>query len=228
MFLERRKVTMNSEKELVARLLLDIGALHYDDANPFVFTSNTVSPVYVDIRKLISFPSQRKAVIGVARALIERVMGNEKIDVIAGGETAGIPYAAWLADEMCLPMVYVRKMSKGFGRQSQIEGHLPTGASVLLVEDLMFDAQSKINFCQAIRREHAHVEHALVIFDYGYSVSRENLAKNNIGLHALCDWPVLLEIGEQRRYFTSEQADVIRAFLADPQKWVKERQGILS
>lgn len=216
---------MISEKELVAKLLLDIGAPQFNEAKPFVFTSNTLSPVYVDIRKLISYPTERKIVMSLARGVIEQALDGQKIDIVAGGETAGIPYAAWLADEMALPMIYVRKAPKGFGRGSQIEGDLPAGAKVLLVEDLMFDAQSKINFCDAIRRSDAHVEHVLVVFEYGYAASRVNLAKNQITLHALCDWATLLDVGQRRGIYTAAQVDVVRSFIADPKKWGESRRG---
>src|SRR5205823_14590781 len=105
---------MIHEKELVARLLLDIGAPHFNEAKPFMFTSNVLSPVYIDIRKLISFPRQRRAVMAVARALLDQDLAGQTIDVVAGGETAGISYAAWLSDALDLPMVYVRKAAKGF------------------------------------------------------------------------------------------------------------------
>jgi orotate phosphoribosyltransferase len=219
---------MIDHKALIAQMLLEIEAVHYYTSKPFVLTSGTLSPVYVDIRRLISFPSQRKTVLAVAHALIGQALSGEKFDVIAGGETAGIPYAAWLADQLTLPMIYVRKAAKGFGRESQIEGRLPKGSRVLLVEDLLFDAQSKINFCQAIRREGAQVEHVLVVFDYGSAASKENLAKHSITAHALCDWPTLLAVGEERGHFSADQVNDIRAFLADPKKWSDARQVALS
>src|SRR5206468_3944750 len=130
---------MLDTKDIVARMLLEIKAAHFNSDNPFTLTSGTRSPVYVDCRKLISFPKQRSTVLALARLAVECEWRQTKFDVIAGGETAGIPYAAFLAGELDMPMVYIRKAPKGFGRGSQIEGELPVGSTVLLVEDLLFD-----------------------------------------------------------------------------------------
>src|SRR5581483_6813144 len=123
-------------EEQVAEILLDIKAVHFNDETPFIFTSNTASPVYVDCRKLISYPRQRAVITALSASIIDQTLGPGHLNVVAGGETAGIPYAAWLASELNLPMIYVRKAPKGFGRGAQIEGELHEGASAVLVEDL--------------------------------------------------------------------------------------------
>jgi orotate phosphoribosyltransferase len=210
---------MLDTKDVVARMLLEIGAAHFYDKTPFVLTSGTRSPVYVDCRKLISFPRQRSTVLALARLVVTYELRGTKFDVIAGGETAGIPYAAFLAGELDLPMVYVRKAAKGFGRGSQIEGHLPEGASVLLVEDLLFDAQSKITFADVLRKAGTTVTHTLVVFNYGNPAARTNLEKNGLTLAALTDWPALLKAAEATGYFTAQQVGVIREFLNDPPAW---------
>jgi orotate phosphoribosyltransferase len=218
---------MLDTETIVAKVLLDIRAVHLSDRKPFTFTSGTLSPVYVDCRKLISFPKERGLVMALARALVDcGDMHRFRFDVIAGGETAGIPYAAWLAHELGLPMIYVRKAPKGFGRLAQIEGQLDEQASVLLVEDLLFDAQSKINFCTAIRKAGARVENTLVVFDYANARSRSALHQEGIALHALTNWPVLLQMAEETGYFSAEQSRAIRAFLDDPGAW--SRQNISS
>jgi orotate phosphoribosyltransferase len=117
---------------MTARILLEIEAVSIRPSEPFTLTSGWASPVYVDCRKVISFPRARRAIIDAAVAQIEREIGFESIDAIAGGETAGIPYAAWIADRLGLPMLYVRKKPKGFGRNAQIEGIFKPGARVLL------------------------------------------------------------------------------------------------
>lgn len=219
---------MLAERDLVARLLIDIGAPHFFTDQPFVFTSGTVSPVYVDLRKLISYPRQRKAILSVARVLCEAVFEDDPLDVVAGGETAGISYAAWLSDELNLPMIYVRKQPKGFGRKSQIEGDLKPGQHVLLIEDLMFDAQSKLNFAEVIRAEGARIGHTMVVFDYGTTASRQKLAAANMQVTGLTDWTHLLKVGEARGYFNADQVAEIRRFLDDPAAWGsqwKARQG---
>lgn len=215
---------MISTEEQVAEILLDIRAVHFNEETPFIFTSSTASPVYVDCRKLISYPRQRTLITALSANLIYQKLGKGLINVVAGGETAGIPYAAWLASELNLPMIYVRKAHKGFGRGAQIEGELHEQASVILVEDLLFDAQSKVNFCSAIRNAGGDIKHTLVVFDYGNTTSRENLARVGVELHALTNWSALLSVGLRGGYFSEQQALVIRDFLQDPAAWRASRE----
>ena len=141
--------------ETTARMLLEVKAVLFFQDKPFIFTSGWASPVYIDCRKLIFYPRIRTQLVDFATATLSRDAGFEQFDVVAGGETAGIPYAAWIADRLGLPMQYVRKKPKGFGRNAQIEGDVREGARTLLVEDLTTDGRSKINFCQALRGEPA-------------------------------------------------------------------------
>src|SRR6476469_4014857 len=152
--------------ELTARMYLDTGAVRFMTDKPFIFTSGWASPVYNDSRWLISFPDVRATLMQLMVAGIDREIGRDKIDAVAGGETAGIPFAAWVADRLSLPMQYVRKKAKGFGRDAQIEGRLIPGQHVLLVEDLATDGRSKINFVKAIREAGGICEHCTVLFFY--------------------------------------------------------------
>src|SRR5579885_61783 len=142
----------NTIAELTARMLLEVEAVRFSTDKPFIFTSGWASPVYTDCRRLISFPRVRQALMEFGAATVLRDAGFERFDAVAGGETAGIPFAAWMADRLMLPMLYVRKQPKGFGRNAQIEGDLREGARVLLVEDMTTDGRSKVNFCKAIRQ----------------------------------------------------------------------------
>ena len=137
--------------ELTAKMLIEVDAVRFMEDKPFIFTSGWASPVYNDSRWLISFPQVRSAMMDFAVSTVEREVGSGKFDAVAGGETAGIAFAAWVAERMNLPMQYVRKKPKGFGRGAQIEGELKTGQRVLLVEDLATDGGSKVNFCKALR-----------------------------------------------------------------------------
>lgn len=210
---------MKENNEIVAKILLDIEAVHYFKEKPFVFTSGTKSPVYVDCRKLISFPKERNKVIDIAKIALESSINMDKINVLAGGETAGIPYASWIADRLDLPMIYVRKKPKSFGRLAQIEGVLDQGANVLLIEDLLFDAQSKINFCNAIRNAGANISDTLVIFNYGIPKSEINLDSNNINLISLCDWKTIIKVASRIGYFDKRQIEIILIFLENPSDW---------
>src|SRR5476649_2823950 len=152
--------------EQTAKMYLDVGAVRFMADKPFIFTSGWASPVYNDSRWLISFPDVRTTMMDFAIHSINRDIGRDKIDAVAGGETAGIPFAAWVADRLHLPMQYVRKKPKGFGRGAQIEGQLLPGQRVLLVEDLTTDGRSKVNFVKALREAGGICEHCFVIFFY--------------------------------------------------------------
>ena len=161
--------------ELTAKMLLEVEAVRFMDDKPFIFTSGWASPVYTDCRRLISFPRVRQTLMDFGAATVFRDAGFEQFDTVVGGETAGIPFAAWMADRLMLPMQYVRKKPKGFGRNAQIEGHLEPGQRVLLVEDLTTDGGSKVNFCNALRAAGATVEHIFVIFFYGIYPNSEKI-----------------------------------------------------
>src|SRR6476661_1319657 len=152
--------------ELTAKMLLEVEAVRFMEDKPFIFTSGWASPVYIDCRRLISFPRGRQTLMDFGAATVFRDAGFEKFDVVAGGETAGIPFAAWMADRLMLPMQYVRKQPKGFGRNEQIEGLVVEGQRTLLVEDMTSDGRSKVNFCNALRKAGAKVEHIFVLFFY--------------------------------------------------------------
>src|SRR5499426_8296 len=151
---------------LTAKMLIEVEAVSFMKDKPFIFTSGRASPVYTDCRRLISFPRVRATLIDFGVATVQRDVGFEQFDAIAGGETAGIPFAAWFADRMALPMLYVRKKPKGFGRGAQIEGQLNDGQRVLLVEDMTSDGGSKVNFCKALREAGGACDHTFVIFYY--------------------------------------------------------------
>ncbi len=210
----------------VAEHLIRIRAVHCDLGRPFVLTSGALSPVYVDIRRLISFPAERRAVLAFAARTVETEIGLDTFDVVAGGETAGIPYAAWLAERFDRPMVYVRKQPKAFGRMSQIEGKLDEGQRVLLVEDLITDGSSKFGFVRGIRQAGASIGHLLVVFEYGtVPETRQALGAEGVTLHSLTTWATLLEVAEAKGYFTAGEVAEIRRFLADPRGWDAARRG---
>ena len=117
--------------ELTAKMLFEIEAVHFRSENPFIFTSGVASPVYIDCRKLISFPRIRSTLMDFGASMLAKDVGFEQFDAVAGGETAGIPFAAFIADRLNLPMQYVRKKPKGFGRDARIEGDIKKGQRIL-------------------------------------------------------------------------------------------------
>ena len=160
---------------LTARMLLEIEAVHFNAEEPFTLASGLPSPTYIDCRKLISYPRIRSTLMDFLTVTVMRNAGFEAFDNIAGGETAGIPFAALVAERMALPMTYVRKKPKGYGRNARIEGAMSEGERVLLVEDLTTDGGSKLSFVDAIRETGASCGHTAVIFYYGiFPRDREN------------------------------------------------------
>lgn len=213
--------------EQTARMLIEVGAVLFNAEKPFIFTSGWASPVYVDMRKIISYPRLRKSIIEFAATTVQRQIGYENLDVISGGETAGIPYAAWMADKLMLPMQYIRKKPKGFGRNARIEGDLHEGGRALLVEDLATDGRSKLNFCDALR-ESGHVcEHALVFFYYDiFPSAKKELTDHGITLHYLTTWWDVLKVARQYKYFEESTLNEVENFLHQPAKWSAAHGGI--
>ena len=212
-----------------ARILLEIKAVNFRPEEPYTFTSGWKSPVYIDCRRIIFFPSARAKICELAVEKIHRNVGYQTIQAVAGGETAGIPFAAWMADRMLTPMSYVRKKPKGFGRNALIEGDVPEGLNTLLVEDLTTDGGSKIRFAQALRDADAIVNHTFVVFFYGvFPGSFETLAKMDITLHNLCTWWDVLEVCRDRPYFGDTALAEVRKFLEDPVRWSAAHGGVAS
>ena len=210
-----------------ARILLEIKAVNFRPEEPYTFTSGWKSPVYIDCRRIIYFPRARAKIIDLAVEKLGRAIGYEQIEVVAGGETAGIPYAAWIADRLSLPMAYVRKQPKGFGRNALIEGDVPDGRRTLLVEDLTTDGRSKIRFARALRDAGAIVNHTFVVFYYGvFPGSFETLAGMDIALHHLCNWWDVLEVCRERPYFADSALAEVRRFLEDPPGWSAAHGGL--
>ncbi len=214
--------------DLTARMLLEVKAVHFRADEPYKFTSGLASPVYTDCRKLISFPHVRSTLMDFAVATILREIGFAAIDAVAGGETAGIPFAAWIADRMALPMQYVRKKPKGFGRNALIEGDFREGARTLLIEDLATDGGSKLKFVEGMRQAGMTVEHAFVVFFYDiFPNTRSLLGEAGIRLHYLATWWDVLRIARAEKTFDSATLDEVEKFLHGPAEWSKAHGGIV-
>lgn len=210
---------------LTARMLLEIKAVHFNAETPFTLASGLPSPTYIDCRKLISHPRIRSTLMDFLTVTVMRNAGFEAFDNIAGGETAGIPFAAMVAERMGLPMTYVRKKPKGYGRNARIEGDMSEGQRVLLVEDLTTDGGSKLSFVDAIRETGATCGHTAVIFYYGiFPQTEKTLGDHGITLHSLCTWwDVLAEAKAQGAFDTATLTEV-ETFLNAPTEWQDARK----
>ncbi len=206
--------------ELTAKMMIEVEAVLFRADDPFKLTSGKHSPVYVDCRKLISYPRVRNTMMDFGASIIKSDIGFESIDSVAGGETAGIPFAAWLADRLFLPMQYIRKKPKGFGRDARIEGDLPEGSRVLLVEDLTTDGGSKISFCEGLREAGAEVTDNFVVFYYDiFPQAQKTFDDLGVRLHYLATWWDILAVAKKNNYFDTKTLDVVEAFLNAPVEW---------
>lgn len=213
--------------ELTAKTLIEVEAVRFMTDKPFIFTSGWASPVYTDCRRLISFPRARTALVDFGVQTLFREAGLEQFDSVAGGETAGIPFAAWMADKLALPMLYVRKKAKGFGRNALIEGQLNEGQRVLLVEDMTTDGRSKVHFCKALREAGGRVEHILVFFFYDiFPESRQILGDLGVRLHALATWWDVIAVAKASDRFEPKMLAEVETFMHDPAGWSKAHGGI--
>ena len=205
---------------LTARMLLEIKAVDFNVKTPFKLASGLPSPSYVDCRKLISYPRIRSTLMDFLTVTVMRNAGFEAFDNIAGGETAGIPFAALVAERMALPMTYVRKKPKGYGRNARIEGAMSEGQRVLLVEDLTTDGGSKLSFVDAIRDTGATCGHTAVIFYYDiFPETTKTLGDHGVTLHHLCTWWDVLAEAKAQGSFDAETLAEVEAFLNARRAW---------
>lgn len=176
--------------ETVAQILLKEKAVFLRPEEPFTWTSGIKSPVYCDNRLLISTVESREVIIK-AFADKARSIG---VDVIAGTATAGIPWAAWIAQELRLPLVYVRSSSKDHGRQNAIEGAVKPGQKTVLIEDLISTGKSSIAAAKKLEEAQVEVKSILSIFTYDFKQAREIFESNNLNFSSLSNFEVLAKV----------------------------------
>ena len=207
--------------ELIAEKLIDIESVQFSFNNHFTLTSGLKSPVYVDCRKIISFVEERTLIMDTA---IKYINENKlEFDLVAGGETAGIPYAAFISEKIKRPMIYIRKKPKGFGKNQQIEGNFNKNQKAILVEDLATDGGSKIIFVEAMRKAGLAVKDIFVIFYYDiFKFEESALSKLNVNLHSLCTWKDIISVLEKRKTYGQTEIENLREFLSRPDDWRKK------
>ena len=215
-------------KDVLTEGLLETKAISIDIENPFTFVSGILSPVYVDCRKLLSYPEIRDEITRGFTEIVRNDIGLSEIDVIAGGETAGIPFAAFLAPQIDKPMIYVRKKPKGYGQNSQIEGVLKEGDKVVMVEDVITEGDSKIKFNIGIKGAGANMTHCLCVFSYessnlGLSEAEDRLKKFGIKLHSLANWDDVIRTAQEGGYWSDKEVKLITEFLEDPEAWGRKK-----
>ena len=178
----------------VAQILLDVGAVELSPNEPFTWASGIESPIYCDNRLTMADPSGRKV---IAKGIADLIRTHyPEATVIAGTATAGIPHAAWIADELQLPMVYIRSKPKGHGQGRQIEGKMKEGDRAIIVEDLISTGGSSLNAAEAVQREGYQVDGVVSIFTYGLNKADELFKQADLSYHSLTNFDALVEVAE--------------------------------
>ena len=210
---------MNNYSEKTAKILLDIKAVSFNAKKPFRYSSGILSPIYTDCRLLISNPNERRK---IRDFYIKALTQFGPFDVIAATATAGIPHAAWIADKLKLPMIYVRGKSKDHGKGNQIEGCLSKKQKVAVIEDLISTGGSSVETVRAIRKEGAKSSYIFSIITYGMKKSYENFKTNNIKLISLTDFTTVVKVAEQIGYIKFKDKSAILQWAKDPVSWGKK------
>ena len=212
---------------MAARMILEAGAVKYSAERPYFLSSGWASPVYIDVQRLISFPRIRAAMMDLASETILANAGFEQFDTVAGVEPSGIAYAAWIAERLSLPLQYVHRRPRGFGREAQIAGTLRAGARVLLVDDISTDGRSKIELASALRAMEARVDHVLVLFFYDvFAEARMLLSELKLELHHLATWRDIVGQATHSGFLPAAAVADVERFIADPARWSLEHGGI--
>jgi orotate phosphoribosyltransferase len=209
----------------VARALLRAGCVSLKADEPFRLPSGWTSPVYMDCRRLISFPAIRRKIVSLGVDLLRARGCLDGVASLAGGETSGIALAAWFAETLDLPLQYVRKKPVG---RSQIEGVMKAGEQVLLIDDVMAGGRSATKFCRALVAAGAIVKDVFVIFDYGTFPTRDLLGAIGLRAHSLATWADVVAVAREDGTFKTQALVEIEAFLRDPAAWSEAHGGIAS
>ncbi|MDE2955551.1 MAG: orotate phosphoribosyltransferase [Bacteroidota bacterium] len=212
---------LRTTPELIANTLFETGGFILRPDRPFVWASGQLAPVYCDNRLMLSSPSARDQ---ITEAFLEGIEGME-IDVVVGVATAGIAYAALVADRLGLPMAYVRGQPKGHGRRNQIEGKVPAGSRVVIIEDLIATGGSSLHVANAVSAA-AEVTPLLILAIMSYKLKgvEDRFAEADIPMQTLTDFDVLLQVGLEGRRVTASQVDRLRVWQQDVDAWAARNQ----
>lgn len=201
----------------IAKDLLKIKAVKLSPAKPFTWASGIKSPIYCDNRLTISYPEIRKQ---IAQGLAAQIKAEfPDVEVIGGVATAGIPHAAWVADELGLPLIYVRSKPKDHGRGKQIEGVLPAHAKTVLIDDLLSTGGSVLKAVKAAQNEGADVIGVGAIFSYQLPAVSANFEQAGLSFTTLTNYSELLEAATEENYIAADQLETLKKWRKAPEKW---------
>lgn len=209
---------LSREKE-IARQLLKIGAVHLRPDQPFTWTSGVKSPIYCDNRMTMSYPEVRRF---IAKSFADVIREQyPQTEVIAGTATAGIPHAAWVSEELNLPMIYVRDKAKGHGRNNQIEGVLEEGKKVLVIEDLISTGKSSILAAKAVEEAGAVVVAVMAIFSYQFEKADKAFKEAGYPYQALSHYSALLHEAKEQGILQEEQMEELSSWRINPESYTQ-------
>jgi orotate phosphoribosyltransferase/orotidine-5'-phosphate decarboxylase len=201
----------------VAKVLLDTEAVRLNVKEPFTYVSGIKSPIYCDNRKVIGYPQGRKIVVEGFIELLEK----KDYDVVAGTATAGIPWAAFIAEKLDMPMSYIRSKKKEHGAGKQIEGADLQGKKVIVIEDLISTGGSSIKAVEAAKEAGAsHVE-VLAIFSYEFEKAAKSFEEADCHWETISSFSTLIELAEDEKYLNSEEAEIALKWNKNPSEWGK-------
>ncbi|EOT47643.1 MULTISPECIES: orotate phosphoribosyltransferase [Enterococcus] len=206
-------------EQTIAKGLLDIKAVSLSPTEPFTWASGIKSPIYCDNRLTMSYPEFRTQ---IAKELAKKIKAAfPDVQMIAGTATAGIPHAAFIAQELELPMSYIRSKPKGHGKTKQVEGKLEVGTKVVVIEDLISTGGSVLEACKAARNEGADVLGVAAIFTYELTQATTRFDEAHCPLITLTDYTTLIEVAKEYQQITSQEHALLETFKQDPEHWNK-------
>ncbi|MDB5890020.1 MAG: pyrE [Polaromonas sp.] len=205
---------------------MDSGCVQVRTDEPYRLPSGWASPVYMDCRRLISFPAARREVVRQGLSLLDQHGRLEGLGAVVGAEASGIAFAAWMADALELPMHYVRKQTRGLGQASQMVGAVPVAGRLLLVDDMVAGGTSKLNFVRAIAAGGMTDMDIFVVFDYGTFAADALLAPFKVNMYSLACWADVLAVGREDGDFDARAAAELQAFVDGPARWSAAHGGI--
>lgn len=209
---------MTSLETTIAKDLLEVEAVFLSPNEPFTWASGIKSPIYCDNRITISYPKVRKQ---IAQGLADKIKAQfPDVQVIAGAATGGVPHAAWVADILDLPMVYIRAKAKDHGKGKQIEGRIEKGQKMVIIEDLISTGGSVLGTCEAAEKEGADVLGVAAIFTYELPKGKENFASANVPLVTLTNYSTLIEVALASNYISEADLKLLKAWKEDPENWL--------
>ena len=203
--------------ETVAKILLELNAISLNSKKPFRYASGILSPIYTDCRVLMAYPDKRRQIRDYYIEAIENSAAS--FDVVAGTATAGIPHAAWIADKLNLPMVYVRGKAKDHGKSNIMEGILNKGKKAIVIEDLVSTGESAINSVDAIRQAGGEISHVFSIITYGFTKAKQSFEENNLQLISLTTFKDVVQEAQKMNYIKKEDMQTILDWTSDPLTW---------